>query len=133
MFANNAVMIVDDDSFARGIIRHHLVRLGFKNIIEVGDGEKALTTMRTAKMQLVIADRYMPVMNGIELFCSMQTDPAMKSIPFVMITMEDNRDRIEDAAELGIHHYLVKPFNAEGFDAKIHEALHKPVSENISN
>ena len=134
MFANNTVMIVDDDdSFARGIIRHHLVRLGFKNIIEVGDGEKALTTMRSAKMQLVIADRYMPVLNGIELFCSMQTDPAMKTIPFVMITVENSRDKMEDAAKLGIHHYLVKPFNAEGFDAKIHEALHQPVSEKISN
>ena len=46
MFANCSVLIVDDDSFARGIIRHHLVRLGFKNILEVSDGEQALSTLR---------------------------------------------------------------------------------------
>lgn len=129
MFATCNVLIVDDDSFARGIIRHHLVRLGFKNILEVGDGEQALATMRSARMQLVIADRYMPVMNGIELFCGMQTDPTMKNTPFIMITMEDNRGRMEDAAKLGIRHYLVKPFNAEMFDTKIHEVLLQPVTE----
>jgi two-component system chemotaxis response regulator CheY len=127
MFANFSVLIVDDDSFARGIIRHHLVRLGFSNIFEVSDGEEALSTMRSARMQLVIADRYMPVLNGVELFCSMQTDPTLKGTPFVMITMEDNRARIEDAAKLGICHYLVKPFNAEMFDTKVHEVLLQPV------
>ncbi|MZH02778.1 MAG: response regulator [Nitrospinae bacterium] len=129
MFNTCTVLVVDDDSFARGIIRHHLVRLGFKTILEVGDGEQALATMRTAKMQLVIADRYMPVMNGIELFCGMQTDPTMKDIPFVMITMENNFEKMEDAANLGIQYYLVKPFNAEMFDSKIHEVLLQPVPE----
>ncbi len=129
MFANCSVLIVDDDSFARGIIRHHLVRLGFKNIFEVSDGEQALTTLRSARMQLVIADRYMPVLNGLELFCGMQTDRILKDIPFVMITMEDNRARIDDAAKLGIRHYLAKPFNAEMFDTKVHEVLFQPTSE----
>ena len=99
MFANCSVLIVDDDSFTRGIIGHHLVRLGFKNIFEVSDGEKAMSTLRSARMQLVIADRYMPVFNGLELFCDMQTDPTLKDIPFVMITMEDNRAKIDDAAK----------------------------------
>jgi len=133
MFANCSVLIVDDDSFARGIIRHHLVRLGFKNIFEVSDGEQALSILRSARMQLVIADRYMPVLNGLELFCGMKTDPTLKDIPFVMITMEDNRARIDDAAKLGINHYLVKPFNAEMFDAKVHEVLLEPAPEILSD
>ncbi len=132
MFANCSVLIVDDDSFARGIIRHHLVRLGFKNIFEVSDGEQALSILRSARMQLVIADRYMPVLNGLELFCGMQTDPTLKDIPFVMITMEDNRAKMDDAAKLGICHYLVKPFNAEMFDTKVNEVLRQFVSEILS-
>jgi two-component system, chemotaxis family, chemotaxis protein CheY len=132
MFTNCSVLIVDDDSFARGIIRHHLVRLGFKNIFEVSDGEQALSALRSARMQLIIADRYMPVLNGLELFCGMQADLTLKDLPFVMITMEDNREKIEDAAKLGIRHYLVKPFNAEMFDAKIHEVLLQPVPETLS-
>ncbi|MBC8288073.1 MAG: response regulator [Nitrospinae bacterium] len=126
MFATCSVLIVDDDSFARGIIRHHLVRLGFQNIFEVSDGEEALAILRSARMQLIIADRYMPVMNGVELFCGIQADPSLKGIPFVMITMEDNQAKIEDATTLGIHHYLIKPFNAEMFDAKINEVLLQP-------
>ena len=87
MFSICSVLIVDDDSFARGIIRHHLRRLGIKNIFEADDGEQALATLRSAKMQLVIADRYMPTLNGLELFCGMQTDPDLKDTPFIMITM----------------------------------------------
>ena len=65
----------------------------------------------------------MPVLNGLKLFFGMQTDPTLKDIPFVMITMEDNRETIEDGPKLGIRHYLTKRFNAEMFDAKIHKVL----------
>jgi PleD family two-component response regulator len=50
MFSNCSVLIVDDDSFARGIIRYYLVRLGFKNIFEVSDGEQTLSTLRSVRM-----------------------------------------------------------------------------------
>ncbi len=123
MFSTCSVMIVDDDTFARRIIQHHLTRLGFKNIFEASDGKEALSTMHSARMQLVIADRYMPVLNGIELYCDMQTNPGLKGIPFIMVTMEDEKNKIEDAKKLGICNYLVKPFTADMFDAKIHEVL----------
>lgn len=80
-------------------------------------------------MRLVIANRYMPVLNGLKLFCGMQTDPTLKGIPFVMINMDDNRETIDDAAKLGVRHYLVKSFNAEIFDTKAHEVLLQPVTE----
>ena len=129
MFSTCSVMIVYDDIFARGIIRHHLTRLGFKNVFEASDGNEALTTLRSAKMQLVIADRYMPVLNGVELYCNMQNFPDLKDIPFIMVTMEDEKGKIEDARNLGICNYLVKPFNADMFDAKIHEVLLQPVND----
>jgi response regulator of citrate/malate metabolism len=46
-----------------------------------------------------------------------------------MITMEDNRETIEDAEKLGIRHYLVKPLNAEIFDAKVPEVLFQLIIE----
>jgi len=129
MFSVCSVLVVDDDSLARGIIRHHLGRLGFRNIFEAGDGEQALATLRSAKMQLVIADRYMPALNGLELFCGIQSDQDLKDTPFIMITMEDCKVKIEDAAKLGIRHYLVKPFDAETFDQKIREVMLQPTAE----
>ncbi len=131
MFSKSSILIVDDDPFARGIIRHHLNRLGFKYISEAGDGEKAVETLRTARMDLVIADRYMPKLNGLELFCSMQADSNMKDTPFIMITMESCETKIQDALKLGIHHYLVKPFNAEMFDNKVKEVLLKPTADTV--
>ena len=80
-------------------------------------------------MRLVIANRYMPVLNGLKLFCGMQTDPTLKGIPFFMINMDDNRETIDDAEKLGVRHYLVKSFNAEIFDTKAHEVLLQPVTE----
>jgi PleD family two-component response regulator len=123
---------VDDGSFARRIIRHHLVRLGFKNIFEVSDGEQALPSLLSVRMRLVIANRYMPVLNVLKLFCGMQTDPTLKGIPFVMINMDDNRETIDDTEKLGVRHYLVKLFNAKIFDTKAHEVLLQPVTEILS-
>jgi two-component system chemotaxis response regulator CheY len=131
MFSTCSVLIVDDDTFARGIIRHHLGRLGIKNIFEADDGERALATLRSARMQLVIADRYMPNLNGLELFCGIQGDSSLKDTPFIMITMESCREKMEDALKLGIRHYLVKPFNAETFDQKIHKVLLEPVADSL--
>jgi two-component system, chemotaxis family, chemotaxis protein CheY len=129
MFSKCSILIVDDDPFARGIIKHHLTRLGIKNIFEASDGEQALKVLRYGRMQLVIADRYMPRLNGLELFCSIQTEKIMKDTPFMMITAEDDKTKIEDAVKLGICHYLVKPFNANMFDDKIHQVLLQPTVE----
>jgi two-component system, chemotaxis family, chemotaxis protein CheY len=131
MFSRCSILIVDDDPFARGIIRHHLARLKIKSIFEANDGEQALEILRSGKMQLVIADRYMPKLNGLELFCSIQMDKALKDTPFMMITMEDDNAKIEDALNLGIRHYLVKPFNAQTFDDKIQQVLHQPTVDSI--
>ena len=128
MFSRCNILIVDDDQFARGMIKHHLTRLGVKNIFEDKDGEQALETLRSARMDLIIADRYMPKLNGLELFCSIQMDPLLKDAPFIMITVEDDKTKIEDAQKQGIQHYLVKPFNAEVFDNKIQEVLQQPTS-----
>jgi hypothetical protein len=81
---------VDDNFFTRGIILHHLVGLGFKNILEVSDGEQVLPSFRLARMRLKIANRYMPVLSGLKLFFGMQTEPTLKGIPFVKINMDDN-------------------------------------------
>ena len=123
MFSRCNILIVDDDQFARGMIKHHLTRLGVKNIFEDKDGEQALETLRSARMDLIIADRYRPKLNGLELFCSIQMDPLLEDTPFIMITVEDDKTKIEDAQKQGIQHYLVKPFNAETFDNKIQEVL----------
>jgi two-component system, chemotaxis family, chemotaxis protein CheY len=129
MFSRCSVLIVDDDPFARGIIKHHLARLDVKSIFEASDGEQALEILRNGRMQLVIADRYMPRLNGLELYCSIQSDQMLKDTPFIMITIEDDKSKIEDALKLGIHHYLVKPFNAQMFDDKIHLVLLQPTAE----
>ena len=131
MFSTSSILIVDDDLFARGIIKHHFSRLGVKNIFEAGDGEQALEILRYGKMQLVIADRYMPRLNGLELFCSIQTDKMLKDTPFMMITLEDDKSKVEDALDLGIRHYLVKPFNAQMFDDKIHQVMLQPAAESL--
>ena len=74
----------------------------------------------------------MLVLNGLKLFCVMQTDPTLKGIPFVMINMDDNRETIDDPAKLGVRHYMVKSFNVEIFDTKAREVLLQPVTEILS-
>ena len=74
----------------------------------------------------------MPVLNGLKLFCGMQTDLTLKGISFVMINMDDHRETIDDTAKLSVRHYLVKSFNGEIFETKAHEILLQPVTEILS-
>ena len=60
MFSKCNILIVDDDQFARGMIKHHLTRLGVKNIFEDKDGEQALETLLSARMQLLLLTAICP-------------------------------------------------------------------------
>jgi two-component system chemotaxis response regulator CheY len=115
------ILVVDDFSTMRRIVRNLLVELGFSNglIQEADDGESALTLLRSTPFDMVVTDWNMPNMTGIDLLRAIRAEPTLKSIPVLMVTAENNREQIIAAAQAGVNGYIVKPFTAATLQEKL--------------
>lgn len=113
------ILVVDDFSTMRRIIRNLLRELGFNNTVEADDGQTALPMLRKGGFDFVITDWNMPGMNGLELLKSMRADPELATLPVLMVTAERKRGNIVLAAEAGVNGYIVKPFTASTLKEKM--------------
>ncbi|MDT8272343.1 MAG: response regulator [Desulfomonilia bacterium] len=115
------VLVVDDFSTMRRIVRNILRQLNFTNIIEADDGSTALEILQREKIAMVISDWNMPKMTGLELLKVMKADDALRPIPFLMVTAEAQQENIIEAVKSGVNNYIVKPFTAETLSQKINQ------------
>ena len=113
------ILIVDDFSTMRRIIRNILKQLGFENVEEAENGADAYEKLDGDKYDFVITDWNMPVMDGIGLLKKIRTDPAMKTLPVLMVTAEAEKDKVVAAIQAGVNNYIVKPFTAEVLQEKM--------------
>ncbi|NEX20133.1 chemotaxis protein CheY [Thiorhodococcus mannitoliphagus] len=113
------ILIVDDFSTMRRIIKNLLRELGFNNTNEADDGSTALPMLKNGGFDFLVTDWNMPNMEGIELLKAVRADPMLKSLPVLMVTAEAKRDQIVEAAQAGVNGYIVKPFTAETLKEKI--------------
>ena len=115
------ILVVDDFSTMRRIVRNLLVELGFSNTLiqEAEDGNAALALLCAQPIDLVVTDWNMPNMTGIDLLRAIRADAALKSLPVLMVTAENNRAQIIAAAQSGVNGYVVKPFTAVTLKEKL--------------
>jgi len=118
-----AILVVDDYKHMRGVARKLLSQLGFENVSEASDGGMALRKLRNGDFGLVISDWNMAPMTGIELLREVRRDDKLKSIPFIMITAENNTEYVLEARQAGVDSYILKPFNAETLKNKMQAVL----------
>jgi two-component system chemotaxis response regulator CheY len=118
---NMKILVVDDFSTMRRIVRNLLVELGFSNplIQEADDGESAIAMLRSLPFDLVVTDWNMPNMTGIDLLRAIRAEESLKAMPVLMVTAENNRDQIIAAAQAGVNGYIVKPFSAVTLKEKL--------------
>lgn len=113
------ILIVDDFSTMRRIVKNLLNDLGFTNTAEADDGSTALIELKKVHFDLIITDWNMPGMPGIDLLKAVRADPALARIPVLMVTAEAKREQIIEAAQAGVNGYIIKPFNAVTLKEKI--------------
>ena len=115
------ILVVDDFSTMRRIIRNLLVELGFSSqlIQDADDGENALVMLRKQSFDMVVTDWNMPNMTGIDLLRAIRAEDAWKGLPVLMVTAENNRGQIIAAAQAGVNGYIVKPFTAATLKEKM--------------
>lgn len=116
---NMRILIVDDFSTMRRIIKNLLRDLGFTNTEEADDGTTALPMLQTGKFDFLVTDWNMPGMQGIELLKHVRADSGLATMPVLMVTAEQKREQIVEAAQAGVNGYIVKPFTAQTLKEKI--------------
>ena len=119
MNSNMKILIVDDFSTMRRIIKNLLRDLGFNNTAEADDGKTALPMLQAGDFDFLITDWNMPGMTGIELLKAVRADGKLATLPVLMVTAEQKRDQIVEAAQAGVNGYIVKPFTAATLKEKI--------------
>lgn len=119
MDKNMKILIVDDFSTMRRIIKNLLRDLGFTNTTEADDGQTALPVLKSGNFDFLITDWNMPGMTGIELLKAVREAPDLNSLPVLMVTAEAKKDQIIEAAQAGVNGYVVKPFTATVLQEKI--------------
>lgn len=116
---NMKILIVDDFSTMRRIIRNLLRDLGFTNTQEADDGSTALPMLKNGDFDFVVTDWNMPGMQGIDLLRAIRADDELKHLPVLMVTAEAKREQIVAAAQAGVNGYIVKPFTAATLKEKL--------------
>ena len=116
---NMKILVVDDFSTMRRIVRNLLKELGFSNVHEAEDGVDALKKLRAETFEFVVSDWNMPNMTGIDLLREIRKDPALKHLPVLMVTAEAKKENIIEAAQAGASGYVVKPFTSVTLDEKL--------------
>ncbi|MHB1664221.1 MAG: chemotaxis response regulator CheY [bacterium] len=113
------ILVVDDFSTMRRIIKNILKQIGFTDIDEAENGQVALSKINDNSYDLVVSDWNMPEMTGIELLKAVRASEAIKDTPFLMVTAEAKKENVVEAVKAGVNNYIVKPFTAEVLQEKI--------------
>ncbi len=119
MDKNMKVLVVDDFSTMRRIVKNLLRDLGFTNIQEADDGSTALPMLQGGDFDFVVTDWNMPGMQGIDLLRAIRADDKLKHLPVLMVTAEAKKEQIVAAAQAGVNGYVVKPFTAATLKEKL--------------
>ncbi|MBC76879.1 MAG: response regulator [Halobacteriovoraceae bacterium] len=118
------ILVVDDMSTMRKIIKNMLVKMGCTNIVEADDGKPAWEKIQEAyasgaPFEFILSDWNMPGMTGLDLLKNVRADERFKKLPFLMITAEGEQSNVVTAVKAGVSNFIVKPFNQATLQGKI--------------
>ncbi len=114
------LLVVDDSSTMRRIIKNTLARLGYKDILEGADGLEGWAQMDSnPDIEMLITDWNMPEMNGLELVKKVRADVRFKDTPIIMVTTEGGKSEVITALKAGVNNYIVKPFTPQVLKEKL--------------
>ena len=114
------LLVVDDSSTMRRIIKNTLIRLNYKDILEGEDGQQGWDVLdANPDVDMLITDWNMPVMNGLELVKKTRADERFKDMPIIMVTTEGGKAEVITALKAGVNNYIVKPFTPQVLKEKL--------------
>jgi two-component system chemotaxis response regulator CheY len=118
---NMKILIVDDFSTMRRIIRNILKQLEFTNVEEAEDGNVAFEKLKEADYDLLITDWNMPNMSGLDLLKEIRANEKLEDLKILLVSAEAEKENIIQAVQAGANEYIVKPFTADVLGQKINK------------
>ncbi len=116
------IMIVDDSASLRQVVKMTLEKMGYE-VMEAKDGKDALDKAKGKKINLIITDLNMPVMDGITFIKELKKLPEHKFTPVMMLTTESQQSKMMEGKAAGAKAWLVKPFKPEQITAAIEKLI----------
>lgn len=118
------ILVIDDMSTMRKIVRNMLNKMGFSNIEETEDGEPAWKMINEASeagaaYDFIVSDWNMPGMTGLDLLKNIRSSEKFKKLPFLMVTAEAEQANVVIAVKAGVSNFVVKPFSIQTLKEKI--------------
>ena len=107
------ILVVEDSPTMRQLIGFAMKRIAGSKVIEATDGVDALKKLSSEKIDLILADINMPVMDGLKLVSLVRGNPAYKDIPIIIITTEGAEEDKKRALAIGANAYLPKPIQTQ--------------------
>jgi two-component system chemotaxis response regulator CheY len=122
------MLLVEDNSHMRTLLRTLLKGMGFQRILEYSDGAQALEQLGTTRPDFILTDLSMAPMDGLQFTRSVRRLPSQDLcvIPIIMVTGHTERRRIKAARDAGVSEILAKPVTAGGLYHRINEIVHRP-------
>lgn len=120
------VLVVDDMSTMRKLVKRGLSELGIKTVEEAADGVQAWAKLNDpGGFQLVVSDWNMPNCTGLELLKKVRADSGLKTLPFLLLTAEGEAGQVKEAIVAGVDGYIIKPFTQEHLVKQLEAAFKK--------
>lgn len=117
------VLVVEDDEASSTIIVRFLNQMGFKKIIQAENGNIALNKLYLNQVSIIISDWRMPDMDGLEFYKRAKKEDLLGDVPFLMVSAENQKDRIAEALKAGVNDYVLKPVDLQILREKIEKLL----------
>lgn len=117
------ILIVDDESFMRTVLGGIIKHLGFIGVSEARDGKTALNILKENSFDVCFCDWEMPGMSGLEVFKELKENENLNNLKFVMVTGNNQAEKVKEAIEFGVHGYIAKPFNEKIIREKLIKVL----------
>ncbi|MES2185143.1 MAG: response regulator [Pseudomonadota bacterium] len=116
-------LVVDDFEVMLKLNANQLRQLGAETVLTARDGSEALRVLQRNRVDVVLSDWNMPVMTGLQLLQAVRADPKLQALPFIMITAEAERERVEEAIASGVTSLLLKPYAPGQLLTRVNKAL----------
>jgi len=118
------LLVVDDSSTMRRIIKNTLSRIGHKDVLEAEDGAVGWEVLQSnPDIDVLITDWNMPEMNGLELVQKVRAEVQYEDMPIIMVTTEGGKTEVITALKAGVNNYIVKPFTPQVLKEKLEDVL----------
>jgi len=120
--ATKTILVAEDDPVTRRFVVSLLEERGYQ-VLVAEDGEHAVSLAVSAAPDLLVSDLVMPYRDGYEVLRAIRNDPRVAHLPVLILSMRDREDDIVRGFESGADEYVVKPFNAREFVARVRKLL----------